>query len=119
MSYTFISSADALDMYGAGVSSTATADTDYLEWVNEMSEAAICAITGFDWIGDYSSLDANIKFVLGRCAGMMMALEVMLYDTKGYLEGEISFKANYYADQIKQMLATLSETKTKEVLGAE
>lgn len=118
MAYKFISSADAVFMASAGASSTATGNSDFMEWTNERAEAWINAFTGVDWHAIYDDLDADTKFILGDVAGSKMAIDIIRYDVSNYLETrEAELNIDWLSDVITKGIARLNQIAAKEVLG--
>ena len=118
MSYTFITSADAVFMASAGASATATGNSDFMEWANERAEAWVNAFTGVNWHDVFSGLDAETKFLLGEIAGSKMAIDIIRYDSAGYLDGfDAQLNIDILTDNITKGIARLNETITKELLG--
>ena len=84
MAFIFCSSGAIVTKAGSGANITAKTSGAILSQYSSEAEALICAVTRYDWIGNYGSLGANFKPLLGEIASNIAGAYLVSYDNAGY-----------------------------------
>jgi hypothetical protein len=117
MSWTLCTSGQAVVKVGLYANSTISASGVALaSWSNE-AEGMIVGVTRRDWVDDYATADAHIKYILQQTASASIAKEIIQYDMSGYTSrAEAQTMLNVQDDIIKSNLKILQDFKANEIV---
>lgn len=105
MSFTFTLSGAAIAKAGVH----ANVSGALLDRWSDDAEGMIEARTGTNWTTTYASLSTGIKGCLSDVASSAIAMNIISYDTTGYLTREADTLMNRNDDIVNQGIATLSK----------
>ena len=89
-----------------------TAETDL--WIVE-AEGIIMAVSRYDFVGNYASLDATAKLILRGCAASLAVIPAITYDMSGFTSRvEAEDMINIYRDRANMILGILRDIKVRE-----
>ena len=94
-----------------------TSDELWIELIDQ-AEGIINSRTRKDWVGMYSSMDAEDKKILDSAASAHAAMSAVAYDLSGYVGQEGAIKLDVLKEEFLTGLQILKESKTWEFLGA-
>ena len=110
-------SAAALFHAGASVSTALT--EAQLNFAILQAESSICVDTEFNWIDVYTTLNADLKYILEEACSVKAANNLVKFDMGGYssqLEAQTILDVNL--DIYKNNIKTLKDQKGKDLLNA-
>ena len=108
MTWTMCASAAAISNAGVHANSAIIASAaTLLNWCTE-EEGFICMETHYDWIANYTGLNARIKGALSKACGAAIGMRIVDYNITGYLTREADTKMNFLTDVYGQCLKFLS-----------
>lgn len=84
MAFTLCTSGQILQRAGANANSTLLASGGAIANFSEEAEAIINVMTQYNWIDNYSSLNADVKYILSNAAASLAAMWIINYDMSGY-----------------------------------
>lgn len=111
MSWTFTTSAKSIKKAGEHADSTITADTTTLGNWSDMAEGYICSMAETDFLTNYSSLDTLTKYMLDQITSSLIALQIITWNTTGYLTNEADFLMNLNDGIVEKGINKLKDTK--------
>lgn len=92
----------------------------YDEWINQ-AEGVICAATRHNWVDDYGTIDADLKYILEGVASDLAAINVISTKltgedgTKDRIESEDQI--NVFRDSALRGISILRDKKTQSFMG--
>lgn len=89
----FATTAEVGRKAGAHASTTSNAET-YINDYMTQAESYINTATNYNWSDAYSTLNVDVKGILKQAASCLAAIDVILYDTTGYLNNELNALLN-------------------------
>ena len=111
MSWTLCTSGSAILKAGANANSTIIASGS-LSFFSDEAEGRIEAETRRTWVASYSGLGTGIKGVLSDVCSSLIAMNIISYDTTGYLSREADTLLNVNDDRASKGLQTLKDFKS-------
>ena len=84
MSFTLCTSGAIVQKAGLNVNSTAAASGALLSAFCDQAEGLICAETRWDFVGNYTSVNTQVKLALQDCCSSLAAIKLINYDMSGY-----------------------------------
>jgi len=109
MSWTLCTSGAAISKAGVNANSTICTSGAALEKWSEEAEGRICAECHKDFITDISSLDTGIQYAISDICSSLIALNIIAFDTTGYLTREADILLNLNDDRVTKGLAKLKD----------
>jgi len=119
MAVTLCTADQVRDEAGSGRETT-DMDTAAIEHFINQAESYICALTGVDYLGTYSSLGAITKLILNETTAVKAAMKVVKYDMNGYEGGLANAQSildmlyTTFSDNIKLLI----EKKSTDYINA-
>ncbi len=111
MTWTLTTSTAAVIKAGTNANSTITvSDTALGKWSDE-AEGFVEVATHRSWVANHSTLSTGIKNILSDVASSKIAMNIIAYDTTGYLSREADTLLNVNDDVIQKGIATLRDFK--------
>ena len=108
--------ANAINKAGAKASTISTNETLVSDFVIQ-AEGVINAVTRFDWVGAYSGLTDQVKFILNQVASDMAAIYMISYDMSGFTDRvEAETMINVYREAIARGLSLLRNQEVKDFI---
>jgi len=118
MSFILCTSGAIVNKAGINVSSYASTSGAILEQFSNEAEGYICALTRFDWVGNYATISANFKPVLAEAAASIGGAALIAYDMSGYTtRGEAESMINVLYDRSMKAIEALKDSKVKNTMG--
>ena len=114
MTWTLCTSGSAIVKAGGHVSSISGSATHLANWSDE-AEGRIEAETRRSWVANYSGLPTGIKGVLSDTASSLIAMNIIAYDTTGYLSREADILLNVNDDKANAGLRILKDFKSNTI----
>lgn len=117
MAWTFCISGAAIAKAGTHANSTLIAygDATILDGFSEQAEGRIGAETRRAWSGSYTSLPTEIRGILNDIASSLIAINIIGYDTTGYLSREADTLLNINDGIATSGLKILKDFKSNEI----
>ena len=115
MSFTLTGSGTVIAKAGANANSTITASGTFIQKVTDQAEGWVCAETRRQWVDNYSSLSTQIKDVLDDVVSSKAAMQLVMYDTSGYLAREADVILNVQDEVVRQGIKFLKDFKSNEL----
>ncbi len=114
---TLCSLADAVNKAGANASSGGTEEVLVSDFVRQ-AEGVINAVTRFDWVGAYSGLTDEVRFILNQVASDLAAIYIITYDMSGYTADTVEAETmlNIYREAIARGLSLLRNQEVKRFI---
>ena len=112
MSWTLCTSGSAILKAGTHANSTIVASGSLLADLSDMAEGRITAETRKTWVSGYSGLNTQIKGALSDVCSSMIALNIIAYDTTGYLTREADTLMNLNDEIVSKGMIILKDFKT-------
>jgi len=84
MAFTLCSSGAIVLKAGKNVNTEIAASGAFLAQINEDAEALVCAVSRYDWITNYGSLNASSKPFLAEVVSNLAAPHLISYDMSGW-----------------------------------
>lgn len=109
MSWTLCTSGAAILKAGTHANSTIIASGSALATWSTEAEGRIEAETRRTWVANYSGLSTGIKGVLGDVCSSLIAMNIVAYDTTGYLTREADTLLNVNDEKFSRGLAILRD----------
>lgn len=109
MSWTLCTSGAAILKAGTHANSTIIASGASLAIWSTEAEGRIEAETRRTWVDNYSGLSTGIKGVLGDVCSSLIAMNIISYDTTGYLTREADTLLNVNDEKISRGLTILRD----------
>lgn len=82
----------------------------------DYAEGSISALTKYDWVNKWSTVNTNFKGFVSDVVSDMVALQIVLYDTRGYaLPAEGQTIINVLYDKIKRGISALDQSQYREI----
>ncbi len=108
--------ANAINKAGANASVIATNETLVSDFVRQ-AEGVINSVTRFNWVGEYSTLTNDVKFILNDVASSLAAIYIITYDISGFTDRvEAETMINVYRDSALRNLGLLRNQNVKEFI---
>lgn len=117
MSWTFCTSGAAVAKAGTHANTTATTSGAILSKWSDETEGRIEAECHSDFTTNYSTLSTGIKNALSDVASSLIANNIVMYDSTGYLAREADILLNVNDERASKGIATLKD-KNKQKLGS-
>lgn len=116
MSWLFCLSGAAVSKAGANASTTATANATIMNKWSDDVEAQICALSRFDWIGNYSTYSgSNFINILSDTESDGVAMRIINYDMSGYTSrAEAQTMLNVLRDNFQRNIDFLKEKENQD-----
>lgn len=111
MSWTLCTSASAVAKAGTHCSAVSSSAVTMAKWSDE-AEGRIEAETRRSWVANYTGLSTGIKGVLSDVCSSLVAMNIIAFDTTGYLSREADTLMNFNDDRITRGLAVLKDFKS-------
>jgi len=112
MSWTLCTSGAAVAKAGVHCNSTIkVSGSALLQWCSD-AEGRIEAETRRSWAANYSSLGAGVKGILADVCSSLIAMNIIAYDTTGYLSREADALLNVNDDKAGSGLRILKDFKS-------
>jgi len=115
MSFTLCTSGSAVMKAGVHANSDATASGSMLASWSDEAEGRIEAETRRTWVDNYAGLSTGIKGVLSDVCSSLIAMNIIAYDTTGYLSREADILLNVNDDKASSGLRILKDFKSNEL----
>ena len=119
MSFTLCTSGAIEMKAGAYASGAFLASGGLMEDAQSQAEGVVCAITRYDWIGNYANVPTNLKPILAEVTSNLVAIDVVTWDMAGYPTRIVAeYVINVRRDGALRGLSVLRDTKVQTFLGA-
>jgi len=105
----------ALLKAGANVSSSLTED-NYDQAIEE-AESTICAITRYNWMNVYATLNADVKYILQEVCSNLAGIYLLNYDMSGITMDEAQTRLNVLIDGALRGLSVLRDRKVQDFIN--
>ena len=114
---TFCGNADVEKKVGANASATSTAEA-YTNVYIKQAECLINNFCRFNYLGTYSTLNADVKLLLQEVASNIAAIYAIIYDMSGYTSRvEAEDMVNVLRDAALRGLSLLRDKKTQDFIN--
>jgi len=112
MTWTLCTSGAAIFKAGEHCNSTVSGSGTILAKWSDEAEGRIEAETRRTWVSNYSGLGTGIKGVLSDVCSSLIAMNIIAYDTTGYLTREADSLLNVNDDKANNGLKILKDFKS-------
>ena len=116
MSWTFCTSGSAIAKAGTHANSTVTMSGSILDAWCDDAEGRVCAECHTDFVTASGSYTTQIKNAIGDICSSLIAMNIIAYDTTGYLSREADILLNVNDDKASKGLQIL-KNKEKQRLS--
>lgn len=119
MTWTLCTSAEAIVKAGTHANSTlvgygGTNKTTLDKW-SDAAEGRIEAETRRTWVASYAGLSTGVKGILADVCSSLIAMNIIAYDSTGYLSREADSLLNVNDDKANNGLRILKDFKSNEL----
>lgn len=115
MSWTLCTSGAAVAKAGVHANSVVATSGAIMNQLSTDVEGRIEAETRRSWVANYSGLPTGVKGVLSDIASSMIGMNIIAWDTTGYLTREADTLMNHNDDRITKGLAILKDFKSNSI----
>lgn len=115
MTFTLCTSGAAIMKAGANVNSDIAVSGSALQNWSDEAEGRIEGETRRTWVDDYAGLSTGIKNILSDTCSSLMAMNIIGYDTTGYLSREADILLNVNDDKANDGLKILKDFKSNSL----
>lgn len=115
MSWTLTTSGACVSKAGVNVNSDIAISGAILAKWSDEAEGRIDAETRRTWTSSYSNLSTPIKTILSDVASSLIAMNMIAYDTTGYLSREADTLMNLNYDRVQEGLRVLKDFKSNSL----
>ena len=109
MSWTLTTSGAAVNKAGTHANSTICASGTALAKWSDDAEGYVESQTRRTWVANYTGLSTGIKGVLSDIVSSKVAMNIVAFDTTGYLTREADTLLNYNDDIVTKGLGVLKD----------
>ena len=118
MTWTLCTSGSAVRKAGVNADTNLTTSGSFLAQLSDETEGLICSIARSDVVGNFGTLTANGKEILGQLCSDVIGQEIISNNMEGYTSRfESTMMLNVLENRISKNKSIIKEDKNKTYLG--